>query len=68
MVAFFIFLQPLLAASLDRFVIGTPWDGRVGISALLITAGVVLALAPGRRPGPASGRGLPQALDHEGAR
>jgi drug/metabolite transporter (DMT)-like permease len=54
MVAFFVFLQPLLAATLDIWLLGSPWTPRLSISGALIVAGVGLALAGGRRDGAAT--------------
>ncbi|TDI31515.1 MAG: DMT family transporter [Acidobacteria bacterium] len=48
-VALFILLQPLLAASADVWVMGSKWTLRLSAATVLIGAGVVCALLAGRR-------------------
>jgi drug/metabolite transporter (DMT)-like permease len=49
MVALFIFLQPLLAAALDIWLLDGRWTGRLAVSGTLILAGVAMALLGGKR-------------------
>jgi len=48
-VALFILLQPLLAASADVWVMDSPWTLRLSAATLLIGGGVICALLAGRR-------------------
>jgi len=48
-VALFIYLQPILAASLDRLLLGTPLTPRLGLAAALIFGGVFLSFRAGQR-------------------
>lgn len=48
-VALFILLQPLLAATADVWVMGRTWTLRLSAATLLIGGGVICALLAGRR-------------------
>lgn len=47
-VAFYVFLQPLMSSALAVAILGEAWSGRATVAAVLILAG--LAVAVGRRP------------------